>query len=393
MNLNELMARRAALVTEAREILDIAEKDSARDLTAEETTKYDAIMADADKIGAQVTRERKLREREKEIVESRVVEPKKDEEVSPEEKQLRSFFNGEIRELEIDFKASEVRDLTKGTATEGGNTVPVSFVRSLYQHLIENAAIRQANPTVITTTSGEDLRVPKTTTHPSAALFAEGVAITESNAAFGLVTLQAFKYGHLIQVTRELISDTAVDLLGYVAKIAGQALGNASGADMMVGDGSAKPLGLVAAATVGVTATGTNVVTTDEIIDLYHSVIAPYRNRATWFMKDATVAHIRKKKDSDGQYIWQPGLQLGQPDLLLGRPIITDPNIDALATGKKVIAFGDASTYYIRDVGSVRFERSDEFAFNADLVTFKSVIRTDGDLVDTSGAVKYIITA
>jgi HK97 family phage major capsid protein len=128
--------------------------------------------------------------------------------------------------------------------------------------------------------------------------------------------------------------------------------------------------------------------TSDEVIDLFYSVIDPYARNGFWFMQRATEGKIRKLKDSNNQYLWQAGLQVGSPNQLLGRPIVTDPNVAATGTSALSIAFGDFSAYYIRDVAGVRFERSDHFAFSSDMVTYRAILRTDGDLVDLSGAIK-----
>lgn len=306
------------------------------------------------------------------------------------ENEIRSFLRGESRAVEI---APESRDLTKGTATAGGNTVPVSFYAQLQEHLIESSAILAAGATVLNTAAGENLEVPVTTAFSTAALTAEAAAIAESDPAFAKRTLGAFKYGVLIQVSRELVDDTVVDLLGFLARQAGRAVGNAYGTDLVVGNGSNKPAGLMSLTTLGVTG-GTGVAgvpTADNLIDLFYSVIAPYRNSpdAAWLMNDTTIAKVRKLKDSQGQYLWQPALVLGQPDALLGKPVYTDPNVVATATTAESIAFGDISAYWARIAGGIRFERSDEFAFNTDLVTFKCVLRGDGILVDQTGAVKH----
>jgi len=104
--------------------------------------------------------------------------------------------------------------------------------------------------------------------------------------------------------------------------------------------------------------------------------------------RDATAAAIRKLKDGEGQYLWQPSQQVGTPDRLLGFEVVTDPNVAATGVNNNSVAFGDFSTFYIRDVGAVRIERSDDFAFNADLVTWRGVLRTDSDLIDLTGSVK-----
>jgi HK97 family phage major capsid protein len=276
--------------------------------------------------------------------------------------------------------------------------VPTSFFGQVWEHMIESSAILQAGATVINTASGENLEIPVTTAHSSGALISEAGTLTESDPAFAKRTLGAYKYGLSIQVSSELVADTGFDLLGYLARQAGRAVGNALGADLVTGNASSKPSGIVQTATTGVTGATTGAsgtFTADELIDLYYSVIAPYRasTSCAWMMKDATLARVRKLKDSQNQYLWQPGLQVGAPDLLLGKTVYTDPNVAAVATSAKSVIFGDISAYHVRIAGGVRFERSDDFAFQSDLVTFRAIVRGDGILADQTGAVKVYVGA
>jgi HK97 family phage major capsid protein len=309
--------------------------------------------------------------------------------------ELRSFLRGERgRFYDVNPNGPvDYRSLTKGSATAGGNTVPTSFYDRLIAHLIEVSAIMQAGATVLNTNSGEVIQVPKTTAHSSASIVTEGNTIGASDPAFGQIPLGAYKYGTMIQVSRELLDDTGVDLEGYLAMQAGRALGNAFGAHAMTGTGTSQPRGVITDATLGVTGgTGvTGAFSGDNLIDLFFSVIAPYRASASckWIMKDSTVANARKLKDTTGQYIWQPGLQAGSPDMILGKPVLTDPNVPATALSAKSLVFGDFSQFFVRFAGGVRFERSDDYAFNTDLVTFRALLRADCSLVDLTGAVKY----
>jgi len=297
----------------------------------------------------------------------------------------------------------EAHDLVKGTTTAGGFTVPTSFAARLYEHLVERAGLRRTRAEVLTTSSGESLLVPKTTSHGTdAGIIAEGGAITEADPAFGQVTMGAYKYGKLVQVSSELAQDTAIDLLGYVARAAGLALGQGSGTHFVTGTGTAggggtQPEGAMTNMTVGkqlptgntagFTTAGT---AADSLFDVIHSIVSGYRQRAEWLMNDATLAAARKIRDTTNQYLWQPGLTSGVPDTLLSYPVVTDPNVAVFAANAKVAAFGDFSLYYlIRDVDSVRFERSDEFAFANDLISFRAIIRTDGRVIDTT-AVKAL---
>jgi HK97 family phage major capsid protein len=265
-------------------------------------------------------------------------------------------------------------------------------------HLIETSGIMQTSPTVLNTSSGEPLQVPKTTAHSTAALTAQTGSLPVSDPAFGMTTLGSFKYGLLIQVSRELVDDTGVDLEGYLAMQAGRSLGNAFGADLVTGTGASKPAGLLTSASNSVTGATTGVSgrpVYDDLVDLFYSVIAPYRSSRScfWLMRDSNVGILRKIKDTTGQPIWQPSMQLGAPDLLLGKPIANDPFMPAQATGARTMAFGDFSQFFVRMAGGIRFERSDDFAFGTDLVSFRAVLRGDGALVDLTGAVKTFVGA
>lgn len=399
--IKRLREQRANTWEQAKALLDAAAAEN-RDLTAEEQTSYDAMNADLDAIAERVAaiEEQEQRNADMDAAFANLAEGRK---VAAEPKagkkdELRAFLRGERREYEVTPEGPvDFRALSKGTATAGGNTVPTSFYNQLVQHMIEVSGVLSAGPTILRTDSGENFEVPTTTAHSSGALVAEAAAIAASDPAFAKRTLSAYKYGVLIQVARELIDDTGVDLEGYLAMQAGRAVGNAFGAHLVTGTGSSQPAGIVTGSSLGVTAgAGTaGAVTADGLIDLQYSVISPYRNSpsAGWLMKDSTVGQVRKLKDTTNQYIWQPGLQAGSPDLLLGKPVHTDPNIAAAGVNAKSVLFGDVSTYFVRLAGGVRFERSDDYAFNTDQVTFRCLVRGDGVLVDQTGAVKHFVGA
>jgi HK97 family phage major capsid protein len=293
----------------------------------------------------------------------------------------------------------ERHDLTKGTATDGLELIPTGFVSTLQEHLIENNAVRRTNAQVFTTNSGENLLVPKTTTHGTATLVAEGGAFLENDAQFAQVTMGAYKFGQLVQVSTELIQDSAVNLLEYLARAAGIAIGTVTGTYNVTGTGTGQPEGIANAPTAGVTGgAGTGLtVSGSQLIDLYHSVITGYRARGYWVMNDLTAAYVRKIRDDTGgaglgNFLWQPGMQAGAPDTLFGRPVVTDPAMPVQAINAYSIAFGDFSSYFaFRDVNTVLFDRSDDFAFSTGLVTFRSSLRTDSkQLVNgANGAVKF----
>jgi len=393
-SINEMRAERARIFEQAKALNQRA-TDEDRDLSAEERAAWDEMNADIDRLAKEIND----KERDERIAAVRnSLDPENERSVNrtPEkdfERKFRSFLSGETRSFDFQFTAADLKEqrtLLAGSG-EGANLVPITFVRSLREHLIENSAIRQTNATVLTTTSGEEMRVPKTTAHPGGQLTPEGQAITANDPEFDQATLNAYKYTNLTSVSREFIDDEIVNVLEYLARHNGIALANLSGAAFVNGDGDSKPQGVVDAATSGKSADAKDAVTGDELIDLQHSVVSGYRRNAYWLMNDSTLAHVRKLKDGtdSNQYLWQPGLQAGQPDQILGRPVVTDPAVPEFGTSAKTVLFGDFSGYYIRDVGSVRFERSDDYAFNTDMVTFRAIIRTDGELVDEN-AVKAL---
>lgn len=399
-NVVELKQERARLIGEARSILDTAEAAN-RDLEGQEVETYGRLDSEITALTNRIQRQEEQDRRDREMA-GRDDQPGGPADRDPGgeenlEDQFRALARGERKNVEISWNRGDVeraqRDLTKGTDTAGGHTVDQSFVGRLYEFLTERSAIRQTNATVLTTGSGEPLLVPKVTAHGSASIVAEGGTIGESDPTFGQVELGAFKYGQLIQLSSELVTDTAVNLLDFVARDAGRGLGEASGAHFVTGSGSGQPTGVTQDTSLGVTAASATAITADEIIDLYFAVIGPYRRNSYWMLNDSVLAAIRKLKDSNGQYLWEPSLRNGVPDRILSRPVVTDHNMADAAANAVTVLFGDFSGYYIRDVGTMRFERSDHFAFDSDLVTFRSIMRTDGKLVDTTGAVKHLVQA
>lgn len=390
-----LQEKRANIWEQGKDLLDHA-ADEKRELSADEEASFRKMNEDIDGLAKQIEM---VQERNASATATAMAFDKID--AKPAERKaedgkfadtFRKMASGESRGFNM--SASEMRDLTKGTSTSGGATVPTGFYNQLWAHLIETASLVNY-ATVITTDGGNPIVFPTTTGNSSAALIAENVAITESDPAFTSRTLSSYKYAVAFQAPTELLDDTGVDLEGYLAMQAGRAVGNALGAALMVGDGSAKPSGLFQTSTLGVTgaASVVGVPSADNLIDLYYSVIAPYRasSKCAWVMKDSTVAGVRKIKDSTNQYIWSPGLTGGMPDTILGKPLITDPNVAATALSAKSVAFGDLSAYYIRIAGGLRFERSNDFAFGTDQVTFRCILRADGVLLDQTGAVKHYI--
>lgn len=269
-----------------------------------------------------------------------------------------------------------------GTDSEGGYLVPDEYEHTLVEALEEENVFRQLAK-VIRTSSG-DRKIPVVATKGTASWIDEEGAYLESDDSFGQVSIGAYKVGTMIKVSEELLNDSVFDLEAYISREFARRIGAKEEEAFFTGDGSGKPLGVLAAtggAETGVTTASATAITADELIDLFYSLKAPYRRNAVWVLNDSTIKAIRKLKDNQGQYLWQPSLTAGAPDLLLGKPVRTSAYMPAIAADAKTIAFGDFSYYWIADRQGRSFKRLNELYAATGQVGFLASQRVDGKLV------------
>ena len=272
--------------------------------------------------------------------------------------------------------------LSVGEDTEGGYTVPDEFERKLIQALEENNIFRQL-ATVIRTNSGTR-KIPIANDTMEAQWIDEGEEIPETNTKFGQTTLSAYKLGTMIKISNELLHDSAFDLASYIAARFGVCMGNAEERAFFTGDGDKKPLGILAdvgGAELGVTAEAEDLVTFDEIFDLYYSLKSPYRRSAQFVCNETLLLQLMKLKDKNDNYIWKPSLDVAKPDTILGRPIRTSSFMPGIAAGEKVLLFGDLKNYWVADRQNRTFRRLNELYARTDQVGFLTTQRVDGRLI------------
>ena len=269
-----------------------------------------------------------------------------------------------------------------GADTEGGYLVPDEYEHTLVEALMEENIFRSLAH-IIRTASGER-KIPVVSSKGTASWIEEGGAFPESDDTFGQVTIGAYKLGTTIKVSEELLNDSVFDLENYIAREFARRIGAKEEEAFFTGDGSGKPLGVLAdkgGAEIGVNAASATTITADELLDLYHSLLSPYRKKAVWVVNDSTIKAIRKLKDNNGQYLWQPGLIANAPDTILGRPVKTSAFMPSIAAGAKSIIFGDFKYYWIADRQGRTFKRLNELYATTGQVGFLASQRVDGKLI------------
>ena len=381
---------------------ELADETQGRDMTAEETQTYERQNADIDDLDARIKTGLSDMKREQEAAEAlesfrsmnHLTTPVEEtaEQGASDEELFRQLLNGELRSIEF---TGESRDLSGGSATAGGNLVTSTMYQRVVDKFTEEGAALIAGATLLETASGEDMLIPTVTSYSTGALVAEGGTIGESDPAFGQSTLSVYKYAAIVDTSAELVADNGVgnfNVLNFVADQGGAAVARALSAGWTTGSGSSQPQGFDNC-TAGVTAASATAITANEIIDLQHSVTAPYRIGASWVMNDSTLKAVRKLVDSNGAFVWQPGLRVSNPDELLGAPVYTDTNMEEIATAKKTIVYGNFERgYFARIAGGVRVESTNADKWTTDLVSTRFIVRGGGCIVDTN-ALRHLVQA
>ena len=385
---NELRTQRAKAWDKAQAFLTANRNDKGI-LSEEDVRTYEALEQDIVNLGHEIERQERLEAMEREMAApvSAPITAKPEASVKKDEKTGRAadaYVNAFWTQVRAkDGVSYEVRNvLSEGVDSEGGYLVPDKFENTLVSGLEEEGSIRSLAH-VFTTSNGVH-KIPVVQTKGTANWIDENGSYGDSDDVFGQEQIDAHKVGTVIKVSEELLNDSAFDLEKYFQEEFARRIGAKEEEAFIVGDGSKKPTGILhtsGGAEVGVTAASDKAITADEVIDLFYSVKAPYRKNAVWVLNDSTVRAIRKLKDSNGQYLWQPALHEGDHETLLGKKILTSPYMPEIGAGQKVVMFGDLSFYWIGDRQGITFKRLNERYADMGQVGFLASKRVDGKLV------------
>ncbi len=399
-----LREERAKLVADAQAILVKADK-----IGKEDEARFDQMMADADTIKANIDRLEKVMAAEHELgqrVEQRagrdnisIADAKNQDE--QEGTIFKKWLLGGMQDLNdqerrvMQRRAAPVIQAAQsvGTTTAGGFLVPQSFSDRLEVALKYYSGVME-NAEVIETDSGADMPWPTVNdTTQVGAILAENATISAQDVTFASVTLKAYMYtSKLIAVSLQLMQDSFFNMENLIADIAGERLGRIFNTHFTTGTGSGQPNGIVTAAAsgkVGTTGQTTSVIY-DDLIDLSHSIDPAYRRGSKWMANDSSIKVVRKLKDSQNRPLWEPSVQAGQPDTLLGYPVVTNNDVAVMAANAKSILFGALNKYKVRRVRGMTLMRLNERYADALQVGFFAFARVDGNLIDAgTNPVKY----
>ena len=377
-NITQLREKRADLWNKAKVFLD-SRKTPDGMVSGADAAAYDKMEAEIVAIGEQISR----LERQKSLEESLTANTSEPLWSRPGNTASRRGTDEYSKAFWNALRGRGVSNvLSIGIDTSGGYLVPEEFANELVTALNEHNIFRTIAR--IVSTSREKLKVPVADLAGTANWIEENALIPESDTTFSQVILIAYKIGTLMRASTELLEDSAFNMEAFIATEFARRIGAREEEAFCVGDGVGKPTGIFTAAggaPIGVTAASPSNITFDEVIELYYSLRPPYRIRAVFVTNDSTLKVLRKIKDNNGQYIWQPAVKDSAPDTILGKPVYTSPYAPVLAADAMAMAFGDFSFYWIADRREMRFKVLNEKYAENDQVGFFATERVDGKLV------------
>lgn len=385
MTIIEMREKRAKLWNTMEGFLDTHRNDKGV-LSAEDDATYSAMEQDLNDLSNEIRRMERRDAIEAELSKP-VGTPIKETPEKPVAEEKHGRASNAYKEdfgRHLRGKAPIHNVLSESTDADGGYLVPEEFERDIVTGLDEANVIRSLAKVI---TTQNDRKIPISVGHSVASWTAENAAFTESNPTFGQKEIDAYKLTDLIRISVELLQDAAFPLEEYIANEFARAFGIAEEQAFCVGTGSGQPTGIFTAngGTVGVTAAANNAITADELINLVYALKAPYRRNAKFLMNDATISAIRKLKDGNGVYLWQPSLQAGEPDKLLGYDLYTSPYAPTMAVGAFTVAFGDFKNYWIGDRAGRTVQRLNELYATNGQIGYVATERVDGKVILPEG--------
>lgn len=386
---------RAKIVAQARESMDVAQK-AGRSGTEEERARWDAAEADVTKLDGEIRALEKDLDRQRRFAEmdgAREPEARQTQSKPEGAKAFSSWLLRGDRDLTAEQRSAmyehcvgsyrETRGHQADDPVKGGYLLtPRQFVNLVIKNT-NDATFMRSLCRVFPNVGAEGLGAPQLTSRFARAQRTSELSVgTEKSATFGKRELKPTDLSSYCDVSNKLLESNALDIDAFIAGELGYSFAIADEEDMLVGDGAGKPLGVFTASDHGIPTTrDTSVasVSFDSLIEVQYQIKAQYKPNSTWLGSRVFAKTVRKLKDGDGQYLWQASTQVGQPDTLLGRPIVESEFAPStLGSGTYAAIIGDFRNYWIADSGQMRLQRLYEIAAMSNSVRFLARMADDG---------------
>ena len=394
----ELLERAANVLVEQRAILTASET-----VSAEDQERYDRLESEYERLTSRAQAISDLGQRSASVDRLReaiapTIEPARDARRDPTEGELiRGLFLGQRRSLLAAPDTAEFRALGVGT-----DTIDQSFYDTVtvYERTL-SPFFDPAVFTLLETARGENLTIPRLTADPAhgGTVTAQAGGINELDSTFSSVTLSAFKYGITQLYSSELAQDASIPLTTLIAEAATRELMIDIGVHLTTGTDTTQPNGIVTAAANGGTATGTangsafdTFIAPADLITLKYTLPDAIRRRGSWLVATTAARKMRTARDANGGFLWDMSLVQGAPPTFDGNPVYENPAMAAVASATKSVIFGDLKRYFVRRAGGIRVDVSTDYKFSTDQVALRTIMRVDGDLIDTAAA-SYLVSA
>lgn len=387
----KLREERSELVTEARQIAQLAEKEG-EELSDDDSQKIDVLLEKSIELEKTIVRRERLNELDAEQEQKLLQDAKEKENTPDEEKEnIKAYHDafwkyqkvGEKKMTAKELELLTTRAQQTTTDTEGGFLIEPEFSKKLEIALLEFGGMREISDIFVTAT-GVTIPYPTVdSTSNKGEWLTEGSIVAENDEVFASVDFEAWTASSkLVKVSRQLLQDSFFDLPSFLLDRLVERIARLTNEDYTTGSGVSQPHGVMTDAAIGVNAASATAITMNEIIALKHSVDPAYRRDARFMFNDVTLKVLSQLKDSDGRYIWQPDVREGTASLLFGHPYTINSEVADIAANAKPVAFGDFKKYKIRDVLGFTLLRLEELYAAKLQVGFIGFLRTDGRLID-----------
>lgn len=388
MDIKTLQEKSLRISNEARELLNTITEENKADVEA----RFDRMMADADTFARQAEKlaEAEARARSFEEIVTEVPSQRSEDKADKAEVRDRAAIYGEY--IRGNITASEARAQGIAVNSEGGFLTPESWAASVVKSMAFYGPLLSADVSdVILSNDGNTINFPTNNdTNNVGAIIAENTQVSEQDLVIGNVAVGAYKYSSkMVRIPNELLADSAYDVQALVSDRLGERLGRIMNTHATIGTGTSQPRGIVTGSSLGKTTASATAISDEELIDLFHTLDVAHRGNAKFMANDSTIAALRKLKDSNGAYLWQPALTLGAPETLLGKPLLTNNDMATIATGNTTVLFGDFKKFVVRMVNGLGIKRLDERFADYDQTAFLAFARMDSAVLD-SAAIKHL---